>query len=160
MSSSKNQREGSVLCMRRRRCNAAANAASALTFSRGARKIHILGAAANRSKERQKPRRRRASIHEATARQRAGSFCKKKATAAGAAAVDGRTLPATAGPSFHRRELRRIALRAHAAATTRRKRCERWLEAGGRRPRTHRDARHREAAARRRRDRRSARRLT
>ena len=38
--------------------------------------------------------------------------------------------PVTAGPSFCRRELRRIALRAHAAATPRRKRCERWLEAG------------------------------
>ena len=43
---------------------------------------------------------------------------------------DVRTSAITAGLSCCRRELLRIALRAHAAATPRRKRCVGWLEAG------------------------------
>ena len=93
-------------------------------------KIHIFGAGANRSKQRQN---RGTGTPAATRPQRASAlaFFAKKSDCRGR--VVGRTFerwPVTAGLSCCRRELLRIALRAHAAAAPRRKRCERWLEAG------------------------------
>ena len=95
-------------------------------------KILPIRRGANRSKERQNrgtgtpasPRPQRASALALFAKK---SDCRERGA--------GRTFerwPVTAGLSCCRRELLRIALRAHAAAAPRRKRCERWLEAGGR----------------------------
>ena len=120
-------------------------------------KIHIFGAGANRSKQRQN---RGTGTPAATRPQRASAlafFAKKSDCLRARCRSTFERWPVTAGLSCCRRELLRTALRAHAAATPRRKCCERWLEAGAA---LHRDARHREAAARRRRDRRAARRST
>ena len=68
--------------------------------------------------------------------------------------------PVTAGLSCCRRELLRIALRAHAAAAPRRKRCERWLEAGATATTAHTAMLTERPPRGRRRDRRAARRLT
>ena len=121
-------------------------------------KILPIRRGANRSKERQN----RGTGTPASLRpQRASAlafFGKKKRQPRARRRSTFERWPVTAGLSCCRRELLRIALRAHAAATPRRKRCKCWLEAGGRR-RAHRMLTERPPRGRRR-DRRAARRLT
>ena len=121
-------------------------------------KIHIFGAGANRSKQRQN---RGTGTPAATRPQRASAlafFAKKSDCLRARCRSTFERWPVTAGLSCCRRELLRIALRAHAAAA-RHVQTLRALTGGwSRRCRTHRATERPLRGGRR--DRRSARRLT